>query len=107
MRMVRLITARSPMEAKVLAARLGAEGFVWELRGSVDGPLAVGPIEVLVDEDDLPTARELLLVDEVEATFLAHDDERTPSHRTRDVIVGAAVIALLVLFAIARMAARV
>jgi len=104
--MVRLVTARSPMEAKVLAARLGAEGFVWELRGSVDGPLAMGPIEVLVDEEDLPTARELLLVDEVEASFLDHDAPR-PAHRTRELIVAAVVVALLVLFAIVRTTARV
>ncbi len=104
--MVRLVTARSPMEAKVLAARLGAEGFVWELRGSVDGPLAMGPIDVLVDEDDLPTARELLLLDEVESSFL-DEDEPEPGHRTRELVVGAVVVALLVLFAIVRMTARV
>jgi hypothetical protein len=104
--MVRLVTARSPMEAKVLAARLGAEGFVWELRGSVDGPLAMGPIDVLVEEEDLPTARELLLLDEVEASFL-DDGEPEPAHRTLELVVAAVVVALLVLFAVVRMTARV
>ena len=109
MRMVRLVTARSPMEAKVFAARLGAEGFVWELRGSVDGPLAIGPVEVLVEEHDLPVARELLLSDEVEGALLATADDppaRTTSLR-RDVFVAAVVVIGVVLFALARMTMRV
>ena len=48
--MVRLATVQSGFEAKVLAARLGAEGIVWELRGGVDGPYPMGPVTVLVDE---------------------------------------------------------
>jgi hypothetical protein len=67
--MVRLATVQSGFEAKVLAARLGAEGIVWELRGGVDGPYPMGPVTVLVDEHDLDVARELLLVDEVESSF--------------------------------------
>jgi len=67
--MVRLVTVRSGFEAKVMAARLGAEGIVWELQGAVDGPYPMGPVTVLVDEHDLDVARELLLVDEVESVF--------------------------------------
>ena len=73
--MVRLATVQSGFEAKVMAARLGAEGIVWELRGAVDGPYPMGPVTVLVDEDDLDVARELLLVDEVESSF-EDDDHR-------------------------------
>jgi hypothetical protein len=67
--MVRLATVQSGFEAKVLAARLGAEGIVWELRGAVDGPYPMGPVTVFVDEQDLDVARELLLADEVESAF--------------------------------------
>jgi hypothetical protein len=67
--MVRLVTVPSGFEAKVIAARLGAEGIVWQLKGGVDGPYPMGPVHVLVDENDLDVARELLLVDEVEAVF--------------------------------------
>ena len=105
--MVRLMTARSPMEAKLFAARLGAEGIVWELRGSVDGPLAMGPIEVLVDADAIDDARELLLVDEVESSFLDQPDRVVPVRRGRDLLLVVAVLVLVVLFAIARMGARV
>jgi hypothetical protein len=58
--MVPLTTAASPFAARVLAAHLGAEGIVWELRGNVDGPYPVGPVEVLVAEGDLAVAREVV-----------------------------------------------
>ena len=57
-------------EARVIAARLGAAGFVVELRGR--GASAVypwGPIEICVAEDEVEGARELLLADEVESAF--------------------------------------
>jgi hypothetical protein len=62
-------------EARVVAARLGAAGFVVELRGR--GASAVypwGPIEICVAEDDEEGARELLLADEIESAF----DEEVP-----------------------------
>ena len=104
--MVRLVTA-SPMEARVLTARLGAEGIIWEVRGSVDGPLALGPIDVLVDADEFDAARELLLIDELESSFASAPDELAHVTTGRDVLVVALVLAAAVLFAIARMAARV
>ena len=58
--MVPLTTAASPFAARVLAAHLGAEGIVWELRGNVDGPYPLGPVEVLVAEGDLAVAREVV-----------------------------------------------
>ena len=64
--MVRLTTCGDGFEARVLAARLGSEGIVWSLRGGHDGPLAFGTVDVLVDADDLDTARELLGDDDLE-----------------------------------------
>ncbi len=104
--MVRVITAANPMEARIIAARLGAEGIVWEFQGSVDGPLAIGPVDVLVDEDGLESARELLHVDEIEAALTATGQ---PAYVTtgRDVVWAAIALLALLLFAIARMTARV
>jgi hypothetical protein len=72
--MVHLVTVDGPFEAKVLAARLGAEGIVWELRGASD-VYPVGRSHVYVDEADLRSARELLLTDAVEAVFDDGGDE--------------------------------
>jgi hypothetical protein len=66
--MVHLVSVDTPFEAQVLAARLGAEGVVWELRGA-SGIYPVGRSHVYVDEEDLELARELLLTDAVEAVF--------------------------------------
>ena len=70
--MVRLVTVNSSFHARVIAARVGAEGIVTELRGNLDGPYPVGDVHVYVSEDDLPSASELLMADEVESAF---DDE--------------------------------
>ena len=104
--MVRLMTAANAMEARIIAARLGSEGIVWEFRGSVDGPLALGPVDVLVDADGYDTAKELLLVDDVESSFAAPG---RPVRVTtgRDVLWALLALLALMLFAIARMAARV
>ena len=110
MQMVRLVTAANPMEARIIAARLGAEGIVWQFQGSVDGPLAVGPVEVLVDAEGYESARELLLTDDVESSFpdTAVGASVGASRTTgRDVLWVALILALLVLFALARMAAQV
>jgi hypothetical protein len=87
--MVPLATELSPFEARVLAARLGAEGVVWELRGG-SAVYPVGWVDVLVSADDLPDAKELLLADEVEAAFGddptgfgVADDEDLPSGTIR------------------------
>jgi hypothetical protein len=101
-RMVHLVSAATPFEAQVIAARLGAEGLVWELRGSVGGPFALGPVEVLVLEDDAATARELLLADEVEEAFAAGDTERRIDPGAGTWLVVAAV-AFSVLFTLARL----
>jgi hypothetical protein len=59
LRMVRLTTLLDPFSARVLAARLGAEGLIWELRGG-DGPYPVGPVHVFVPQRDLAEARDVL-----------------------------------------------
>ena len=70
--MVRLATVRTTFHARVIAARLGAEGIVTDLRGNVDGIYPMGDVHVFVSEEDLPPAQELLMADEVESAF---DDE--------------------------------
>jgi hypothetical protein len=101
--MVPLATELSPFEARVLAARLGAEGVVWELRGG-SAVYPVGWVDVLVSVDDLADAQELLLADEVEAAFgddptgLEVDhDEPTATFRRRGhvVLVTIGVIVML------------
>jgi hypothetical protein len=62
--MVHLVTPSSSFEAQVVAARLGAEGVVWQLAGPVGGPLPLSEVSVLVDEADLVRAREILLLGE-------------------------------------------
>jgi len=71
--MVPLTTAANPLAARILAAHLGAEGIVWQLRGDVDGPYPVGPVEVLVPADDLELAR--AVVASADADPVAADDE--------------------------------
>ncbi len=101
--MVPLASTASPFEAKVLAARLGAEGIVWQLRGHVDSmyPLG-GDVEVLVAEPDLDRAREVLLLDEVEAAFV--DAGADPAgDRRADWLFGAVLVAMVALFLAARL----
>jgi hypothetical protein len=59
-----LLTTLDQFEARVLAARLGAEGVLWEMRGGHDGPYPMGPVHVYVDAEDLGKAQELLAATE-------------------------------------------
>ena len=68
-RMVRLATVGTSFHARVIAARLGSEGIVTDLRGNIDGLYPVGDVHVYVDQADLEEAREILLVDDVESAF--------------------------------------
>ena len=72
--MVRLVTVPNTFHARVIAARLGAEGMVTELRGNLDGPYPMGDVHIYVGEDDLPDAQELLMADEVESAFDGVED---------------------------------
>jgi hypothetical protein len=103
--MVPVATASSGFEARLLAARLGSEGILWELRGNVDGPYPVGPVQVLVPQDRVAEVRELLIADDVEAAFEARArdgaGERTSA---RELWLVALIVAGLVAFALARIA---
>ncbi len=77
--MVPVLRAEGAFHARVVAARLGSEGIVTQLRGNVDGPYPVGSVEVLVTADDLDAARELLLADEVESSFDVDDEVEAPA----------------------------
>ena len=77
--MVRLVTVNSTFHARVIAARVGSEGIVTELRGNLDGPYPMGDVHIYVSEEDLPSASELLMVDEVESAF--EEDEETADGR--------------------------
>jgi hypothetical protein len=68
--MVHLTMVGTMFEARVVMARLGAEGILTQLRGGGEGPYPLpGPVEVLVVVDQADEARELLLADQVEALF--------------------------------------
>jgi hypothetical protein len=59
-RMVRLLSTRDAFEAKLIAARLGADGVLCQLRGGVDGMYPVGVVHVYVEEDAVELARALV-----------------------------------------------
>jgi hypothetical protein len=103
-RMVRLLTADDGFSAKVVAARLGVEGIVWELRGGVDGPYPFGPVHVFVPESDLAEAQALLAATApLEEELGDGDDEEARAeaaqHRAdrRALLVGAGVLGLMAL----------
>ena len=73
-RMVRLATVGTSFHARVIAARLGTEGIVTDLRGNIDGLYPVGDVHVFVDQEDLEEAREILLVDDIESAFDETED---------------------------------
>jgi hypothetical protein len=58
--MVRLTTIGDPIGARILTARLGSDGVVWEVRGGLDGPYPMGPFHVYVDEGDFEAATDIL-----------------------------------------------
>ena len=103
MRMVRLLTLDDAFGAKVVAARLGVEGIVWELRGGVDGPYPFGPVHVFVTEEDLAEARAVLaavapLDEEAEEDEPGTAPGEGRSDR-RAMMLGAALLGLLALAA--------
>lgn len=56
----------SDFEAKVLTARLGADGIIWQLRGIVDGMYPLGGIDVLVPTNEYEEARAVLCLGDEE-----------------------------------------
>ena len=91
--MVRLATVGTAFHARVIAARLGSEGIVTELRGNVEGLYPVGDVHVYVGEDDLADSSELLLVDEVESAF----DDEAPVDRSAPREVWLVMFALVIM----------
>jgi hypothetical protein len=77
-RMVHVRTVPTAFHARVIAARLGAEGIATQLRGNVGGPYPIGDVSVWVGEQDADAATELLLADEIEAAFTPHPDDEEP-----------------------------
>ncbi|HEX8771370.1 MAG TPA: hypothetical protein VF711_11440 [Acidimicrobiales bacterium] len=69
--------------------------MVTELRGNLDGPYPMGEVYVYVAEDDLPSAQELLMADEVESAFDDLDDSFALSRSPAVWIVVAAILALI------------
>src|SRR5262245_32180245 len=97
-RMVTVTTVTDPMTARILAARLGAEGIVWQLRGA-DALYPVGPVEVLVGEEDAATARALLGEDDVDDIEWHLAAARW---RRRRVVIAAVLVALLLMLTFGR-----
>jgi hypothetical protein len=104
--MVPLLTVGTAFQARVLAARLGSEGIVTELRGAVDGPYPFGDVGVLVEAGDLELARSLLLADEVESAFSADEAAPAPGLVRRWSMPPWVAIAGIVLIALASTMAR-
>jgi hypothetical protein len=103
--MVRVATASGPFEAKLLAARLGADGILWELRGGADGIYPMGPIDVLVAADDADIARVLLLPDadfDAGAGTSPDDGHRRQAGRRLRPLLLIAVVVLSLIFVVAR-----
>jgi hypothetical protein len=93
--------------ARVIAARLGSEGVLAQLRGGgIDGPYPMGEVQVLVSEGDLATAQELLLADEVEDALAGggdgDDSDEVPGLSTRERLLLLGAVAAIVVFALAR-----
>ena len=92
--MVRLASVNNGFHARVIAARLGSEGIVTELRGCVDGPYPMGDVYVYVGEEDLGDAQQLLMVDEVESAFDEGCADPETSYSTQPWLVVAAFVIL-------------
>ena len=99
-RMVRLATVNSTFHARVIAARLGADGITTQLQGNLDGPYPMGQVHVYVAEDDLEAARELLLADEVESAFdtdEVDDGGGRPAYELWIIVAAIVLVAALIL----------
>jgi hypothetical protein len=111
-RFVYLTTASSAFHGRVLAARLGAEGILVELRGFSDGPYPLwSPVEVFVPDDQVSQASELLLADAVDEVYAQdpleegeHEEAQVLSfqHRRTTRLWGIAVTLVLVAILIVR-----
>ena len=94
-----LTSTANAFEAKVIAARLQAEGLEPELRGAVDGPypFLVGGMagaEVWIPEDELDDARLVMLATEIDNAV--GSDRSAPLEWTWAGIVSVALMSALV-----------
>jgi hypothetical protein len=121
MPMIPVASATSGFEAKLLAARLGSEGVVWELRPDVDGVYPVSDIEILVPADEVDRARDVLGSEaaDLDAESWSGDstggfdrgDERTDADVRIDVVrrhrrgLATAVLATVIAFMVVRLIA--
>jgi hypothetical protein len=94
--MVPVVRVADGFHARVVAARLGSEGILTQLRGGIDNPYPMGPVEVLVGEDDFQDALDLLMADDIESAFPDDGDGDPPSpRRSHRIWVVLALAALL------------
>jgi hypothetical protein len=108
--MTRLTSVYGSFGARVLAARLEAEGFDVQLRGALDSPYAVtvgdlARVDVFVPDDQANDASLLLLVDEVDEADEILDDDRPPI-RDRRVPRWCVIVAVVLLTVAADPAVR-
>src|SRR5580704_6728168 len=100
--MVHLRTVNTAFHARVIAARLGADGIPTQLKGSLEGPYPFGTVSVWVAQSDADSARELLLADEVEAAFdLPDEGEPWEDRARRPLLLGLSRVQLLAILGIA------
>ena len=100
--MVHLRTVNTAFHARVIAARLGADGIPTQLQGSLDGPYPFGNISGWVAQSDAESAQELLLADEVEAAFDLPDEGEPWEDRTRrPLLLGLSRLQLMAILAMA------
>jgi len=99
--MVRLLTTYDVFEAKLVVARLGSEGVLWELRGGVDNAYPLGPVHVYVDEADLSVAHDVLApVGDDEP-----DDDLGARRSPAALVASFIVLGILVVISVARLVA--
>ncbi len=65
--MVHLLSVHDEFHARVIAARLGSDGILTELRPPLGGPYPLkGEVRVYVGEGDFSLAQQLLLADQAD-----------------------------------------
>ncbi len=101
--MVPLVTLYDPFAARLLAARLGAEGVLAQSVGGLDGPYPLGPFRIDVEADRLDDARAVLWLGSGDADALLgppRGADRQPAAPTATwVLLGAPLLAGVVLVA--------
>jgi hypothetical protein len=74
--MVHVVSVYDQFHARLLAARLGSEGIVTELRPPLGGPYPLpGEVAIYVSEEDLASARAVLEPSGAEVEALGAEEE--------------------------------